>query len=533
MAVSTPSQQNSILSPRMRQLVMNRTTVDASAIRNDILSVEQKRNLVDVQTANTISNQEQTLLKFNDNIIKLRDDILKLGIGLDKIANLLVKDSVDEQNRIRSEIEQKRLEAERISRTAKEDQVEQKIRSSLVRPVEKITPKLNDIFSRVRNALAILFGGWLTYQNSELIKAEQEGNVEKIDAIKRNIVKNIGIIFGGLFAIRRGFQLFKRLISNLGTRLLNLMIVKPIRAAGRFLGSILNPRRPSTQVKPPRSSPRGSPSVGGISKSIIGSIGRALTAFMNFKNDEHADALLGIISIVGPGKFVRIASGLAYTADQIAEIFGGNIFSRDPNKKRVADEVIEETKNIKSSDNELQIDSQVQSEPLSTISGESIDQETSSPESSSNIGDNLSMPLDGIDKNVSENKNQSNSNNFSPKSISMPAETMTGESSSISLDGDVEKKADAISPESIKEQQSKIQISSKDISPSSQTPMRVGSLPEPAPTLKVVKTAMQSQEPKDGPPLSDGPLTDVPLINSSNPDNFYILYSQLNYNVIV
>ena len=27
--------------------------------------------------------------------------------------------------------------------------------------------------------------------------------------------------------------------------------------------------------------------------------------------------------------------------------------------------------------------------------------------------------------------------------------------------------------------------------------------------------------------------TNVPLISSSNPDNFYVLYSQLNYNVVV
>jgi hypothetical protein len=32
---------------------------------------------------------------------------------------------------------------------------------------------------------------------------------------------------------------------------------------------------------------------------------------------------------------------------------------------------------------------------------------------------------------------------------------------------------------------------------------------------------------------SSKPLTDVPLINSSNPDNFYTLYSQVNYNVVM
>jgi hypothetical protein len=29
------------------------------------------------------------------------------------------------------------------------------------------------------------------------------------------------------------------------------------------------------------------------------------------------------------------------------------------------------------------------------------------------------------------------------------------------------------------------------------------------------------------------PLTDVPFIPSANTDNFYVLYSQLNYNVVM
>jgi len=35
------------------------------------------------------------------------------------------------------------------------------------------------------------------------------------------------------------------------------------------------------------------------------------------------------------------------------------------------------------------------------------------------------------------------------------------------------------------------------------------------------------------PPKSSAPATQVPNIPSSNPDNFYALYSQLNYNVVM
>ena len=57
----------------------------------------------------------------------------------------------------------------------------------------------------------------------------------------------------------------------------------------------------------------------------------------------------------------------------------------------------------------------------------------------------------------------------------------------------------------------------------------VSALPEPKPTLTMIRTANNQQQTS---PTPNGSLTDVPLISSSNPDNFYVLYSQLSYNVV-
>jgi len=59
----------------------------------------------------------------------------------------------------------------------------------------------------------------------------------------------------------------------------------------------------------------------------------------------------------------------------------------------------------------------------------------------------------------------------------------------------------------------------------------VSALPEAKPNVIYMKTSSQN---KKAPSASTrGPLTDVPFIPSSNPDNFYSLYSQLNYNVVM
>lgn len=61
----------------------------------------------------------------------------------------------------------------------------------------------------------------------------------------------------------------------------------------------------------------------------------------------------------------------------------------------------------------------------------------------------------------------------------------------------------------------------------------VGSLPDPKPTVVAMPSQQSSPPaPQQSPASSDENATDVPLINSGNPDNFYTLYSQLNYNVV-
>jgi hypothetical protein len=94
---------------------------------------------------------------------------------------------------------------------------------------------------------------------------------------------------------------------------------------------------------------------------------------------------------------------------------------------------------------------------------------------------------------------------------------------------------DAVDMSDLKEQPSKTK--SAEISPAQVTmppkePQQVGQLPEPKPSLTMIKTSSDQQQ-QSNPPLSNEPLTDVPLINSANPDNFYVLYSQLNYNVVI
>jgi hypothetical protein len=60
----------------------------------------------------------------------------------------------------------------------------------------------------------------------------------------------------------------------------------------------------------------------------------------------------------------------------------------------------------------------------------------------------------------------------------------------------------------------------------------VGELSEPAPNVVMMPSGQSNNQQSS---ISQAPTngTDTPLISSSNPDNFYVLYSQLNYNVVM
>ena len=62
---------------------------------------------------------------------------------------------------------------------------------------------------------------------------------------------------------------------------------------------------------------------------------------------------------------------------------------------------------------------------------------------------------------------------------------------------------------------------------------KLGQPTEPSPQVVMLNSpqAQSSQTPQSS--LRSGSATDVPLFSSSNPDNFYSLYAQVNYNVIL
>jgi len=517
------------LSPEVRSTLLRKSIIDQSVFKNQLLESENKKREIDNQNVKVIQSQEQALLGFNSNIQALRSDIGKLGTGLASISLLLQQDSADEISRTRAEQEKERRLAEQQVRIGKENELEQKIQNALVTPVQKLTPKMNDVFGRIGRALGILFGGWLTNQVVQAIQASEEGNTTLFNNIKFNIVKNLAIVGGGLLAISAGFSLIKRTIGKIAFGLTRLLIVTPLVAASNLLRG--------RGINPGGGKPRGGkPGGGGIG---VGRFIIFLSGLMNLKNKEFADTTLatmaGFLSR-GPGALGLIGklAGIMFTADEIAEALGKNIFDDSDLNKKV--DQIAQYFNKKESNKNAPPPASPKPAPSSTPSSAAPTPPPAAPTPPPVAQPQTTMmgqsKTDGVEANSNSGASiQSSSQSSETSSTSPPAQVESSPQSSMasmsfSMGSFGVDKTGLTGPES------PLVTAPAQVAPPEKPSTQVGQLPEAQPSVTMIKTSNNANQ-QANVPLTSGALSDVPLINSANPDNFYVLYSQLNYNVVM
>ena len=556
--------KGSILSQDARNDLFRRFTVESSVFRNQLTSLESTKREEDLKNTSAIQEQEQILVGVNSNIQSLREDIGRLGTGLASIALLLQQDSAEEQSRTRAEQERQRRLAEQQIRIGKENEIEERIQNAILEPVQRLVPKVDDIFGNIGRALGILFGGWLTNQVVQAIKASEENNTKLFNDIKFNIIKNLAIVGGGLFAIRAGFSLIGRTIKSIASGLTRLLIAKPLAIAAALLprvGSGGGGGKPSG----------GKPSGGGGMISKVGKFVTFLSGLMNLKNKEFVDSTLALISLAAkaPGPLGAIAkvAGIAFTADEIAEAFGKNIFD-DANLNKKVDEI---SQMFKKEDQQPTSSPKITptstptppapapsstptssepaaaptptppaptAQPQTPMMGE---QKPSTPAPSPDMVSKFEQAWqyrnnpfargrieDAWGKMTPDQKQQAkewaSSKGYDWKEMKLPdapAAAMATPATPAMISGQSESKP----PEPTG-------ASPAQMTPPSKEPTQVGQLPEPKPSLTMIATSNNANQ-NANPPITNGALTDVPFINSSNPDNFYVLYSQLSYNVVM
>ena len=529
--------------------------------------VNIERNLEAQKEQNVKQTQEISGLRTT--VQALRTETATLNNGIGSVSNLIQQDAAVEKQQEQQEVLRESRLAETKVRMGKESQLEQSITNALVAPVQALQPKISNIFDRIKSALFTLFAGWLTNQGIEALKASAEGNKTELEKIRDRVLNAFGDVIKIFAVIQKGFGLIIGTITTLAGRIAGF-VTKLALAPIKALTNTIRGAPLLQNVFPGPKKPGGG---GGRGPGIFKMAWAAVESFMNFKNGEYVDAVMPIVATFGPGKFIKALFAVGYAADNIAEVFGKNIFGKDPNKEKEAKIIFEEEKNKRKEQNPKEKSTSSTSaaevapvaNPQTPLMGDKKDDKSETDPKNMTPG-----PVPGSAK-IEPTSDAGAAPAAAPAAASTTASTtasgpmtsMAPQASELSLNNPPgalvpgQRPDKALTSEQFKaatqaREEAKVQgLSGKESeiyvanaamnagtpstasisSPALKQTPNVGALPEPTPN--VIMAGGQGGSQQSPTPQAPSAGSDTPIINSSNPDNFYVLYSQLNYNVVI
>ena len=446
------------------------------------------------------------LNNISNRLEKISARMSSFGSSLTTISTQLSEASSLERMKEQQQQNRERQLAEQQLREGKESVFERKMQSALVSPLQKVAGPAQGIFSRLQQLFTGMFLAWLTNQGIETLRALKDGNKQKLEEIRDNVLGSLRKIVLIFALARYGIVGIIRTIGRISGFVLNGvyqgLIAKPFNAlmnairgaigrAGNAIRGMFG-RAPRPTAPPPTSGPRGgTPGRGGKGPGIFGALFGGITAFMNAKNGEYIDTAMIVLSLFGPGKLVKGLMGIGFAADEIAEAFGYNIFGKNPNAAKVVEEALKE-KGAPEAETKPSV------KPTESLMGAKSGEKE---EEGKGVEANTSQAT--FKKEDELTKGDTSGGTSAPPSQAQVSSTSSGSSTPA-------------------------QVSS---APKADMSGSVGPEPKSEPTVQILPSSGGAGQ--SVPVESGAQASSIPNIRSSNIDNFYTLYSQINYNVVV
>jgi len=542
---------NTSISPIRNNLISQPLT---PAVNNDSLAI----NSLQEQVSNlNIKNSQLTASLGSINVLQNQINILRvsvsdLGSTLRQIGFLINTDSQLEIQKDNQEIENERRLSQRSIREGKESELEEKIQNALVTPVREVSARVENTLGSLMGIFGTLFGGWLTNQGIESLRASFSDNKRKLTDTKNSVITNL-LVVGGIFtAFKFGIGNVFSTIAKLSLTVGNFLLANTI---GKLFNNLfkLIPGVNSKPSSPSSSKPGGSKPAGGFGTLI----GAGMEAFQG----NWLEAALGAAAFL-PGAPGIVTKG-AFWLEQGLDIFGKGVISEENNKPISFPQNIKlpDIKGLFESSNNTPVNSTstqsaaapkpmtpaveapkiaslpVPFSPSTSEASKPQEKIVSAPPPSPQLAGSQTLeikPQMSLSPSASEF-------GFSSDKISA-FDTFGGSNPENLLDfskaplyGRVKINTDGQDQEIENPQQSQSDFSNLAPIQSQRVPtipFDIKPEPEPKPTIIYQKTSSQ-QSASGSAPLKTGSATNVPIIASSNSDNMYTLYSQASYNVII
>lgn len=503
----------------------------------------QTNSITTIQTdINEIKNQqEQFASNFRDfdglrnQVSSINQNINNLNNELLTTASLLSNNELIESERIRQEqFEQRRIAEEGLRESAIAG-LEQKIQRALVSPIQSLGKQTQGVLDSVMEFFGTLLAGWLTNQAIDSVKARSEDAQGKLSDIRDNVLTALGIAGKTLLLINQGFLDIARSITSTAAKLGKFLVSGVIGGIFKGLGSLANAvgnagknllnlgktaTKTGSEVAESAAKKSGGmfgffDDLGKGAKGILGRltpgvgtlINTGAAAYRYSKGDEVGAALslLSSLPVVGWGVM----------AADIARDFGafeGTILGKSQETK--GNETTPLTTPVNTQTSEKEVPEKEPPAPKPAAQPSATPMQSMIP--------NINFGID------TENKLKA----FEDKEETKPDLSQPAKYGEISITPQENKILDPSAQQQTPPQVKIPAISNVDIAKTNLLPMDLGPLQEPKPNIIYRQTSSGDGQASPQVPLKTGNASEVPAISSSNSDNMYLLYSQINYNVV-
>jgi hypothetical protein len=473
----------------------------------------------DPTTITILSKNELALTSLSNQLSGMAQQMAALSGSIQQIGVAIANDSALERQRELQKQNQERILVEQKLREGKESIIERKMQSALISPVQKIAAKAQFTLAKLGNFFMMLLGGWILNQSLLTINALSTKNKKLLEQVKDNIVKNVGVIGGILTVINRSLfgiiESSSRIVGKIFSGVTKGLFLNPVKAlinAVKNAGKGLLGLGAGAAASGGAAAAEGATAAatrsaaGGESRGLLGGLmGGAGGIIKGVAKRAIPFGVGAAIDIAGGEDPARAAAGAAAgtTAAEVGAIvgaplgplgiLGGSILGytiAEPLGKSLYDNATGKTPKAKTTP------TTAKTPATPKESGKKESQDFSQPPQFGTVNITPIAGESGADNQAAGVTPQGQSTDYS-SAFSNQAQ---------------------IQPLKSQESQQKMQS--------------VGPLPEPQPTVVMAPSppAPAQSAPSGG---GGGPANSVPAISSSNPDNFYVLYSQAHYNVVI
>ena len=494
--------------------------------------------------------------------LEKRISVLELNVAL--LAKSINKEADLERKAQRDYEKDVKKQEEKKLRSGEEKQLEKKLSKSILSPVEKEGKRAGGILGKLKDFFMLLLGGWLTNRGFAALKAYAEGDTEQLNSIALEVGKTLAIVGGIFLALNIGIL---GIVNTIGKIALAITLA-PFRFAFNKIRDFFKGRQQSTpkpnasNVKPPTSTgnrtPAGAPganrpSLGGrpgssgyydsaVRSSLSSADKIAQSKGLINHSQKRVDAFKAIRQLLSSGKS-KVFNGVK----AILRSPGFNTFLGGALKIAFIASTIKNR--LDQGFSPMKAILPVIPEILFTLKGAAIGGGlagalglTTGPGAlliglagaagggflGGLIGEQFTRMLDPAYDTMNLDKvfgfaNDPISNALQNAGL-IPKTEKTPPRKNPAVSGNMPASSPSASPPN------------KPAAKVSNSTGTVSTPPAPAPgggnTTVVYKKVRGAGAGMQGQPLKTGSATDVPLIASANPSNFYTMYSQLLYNVV-